>query len=311
MASSLGDSTRTSLLLVIAATVAFLASACSGGQNQTGAVPDAGQWSSVGGQAGATGSGGAPARTAFNLDLDFEYTQEGITMPTGWAVSLVDLNGGKPQVLEQETAGETANYELVRSFPNLLELGHQYAIAVTTGSVLGCPEDPEAAWYEVLPEVVGDVTLERTWAFGEAYDARACDVLWQPTGLATGAYEAQGPLFVNGNAISIVVTESGRLYTRSFAVDCLDAPGNCGSTEGPAPCEPTGPVPGQPSWSMSKGGDYAIFEGSATLDAATQSITFSGVSKAWYTTLQPCCELNVDATLTRTGPVPFSYQSCP
>lgn len=190
----------------------------------------------------------AEAQTEFALRVSVSII--GWNQQEQIAIAVRDAATSEVVFFEQsEEMGEVAFEAL-----GLLEAGKSYRVGVTT-KYAECLSEYEDSFFAEINEVSKDIELRFEGAPGEERinDFRACEVLHQPVQMPAGRYRQPEGTLPPGQNVSVVVSETGRLYLSSAYVTC-DGGEMCSSslvTAGFGVCRPTSadtPLPGEDSF---------------------------------------------------------------
>lgn len=102
--------------------------------------------------------------------------------------------------------------------PGLFSRGGSYEVGVTT-DYAKCLSEHEDTFFAALDEVSEDIELTFTTEDAEQ-DLRGCDVLHRPLQMPAGRYAQPDGALAPGEAVILVVSETGRLYLKSANAKC-------------------------------------------------------------------------------------------
>lgn len=241
----------------------------------------------------------------FDLALTVRELMGTTPADTLFFVAVRDAESHEVVASSHDEEHSTQTFKLTKK--KALQKGHRYEVGIKTGWPTGCLASTSDVWYREIPDVTANVSLAIDVTEGEGVDKKGCDVIHAPVALPPGLYAADVPIAgVSGNHVTLEVSPTGRVYTRSMQVFCgVDS--NCVSTTTThGTCElEQATYPDLQTFSLGdESGSHTAVKGTATIDAATKSIHYVGRTTTWRGTSTTCCDQSFDVVLKKTTGAP-------
>lgn len=272
-------------------------SASSGGGDDGGAASE-----DDGGEAtegGVSGGGAGP----FDLSLTVRELRGGTPADNLFFVAVRDADTSEVVATSHDEEHTTQTFKLSKK--RALTKGHRYEVGIKTTWPTDCLASTTDVWYREIPEVTANVALSFDVTEGVDVDTKGCDVLHVPVALPPGTYTADVPVAgVSGNHVTLEVSPTGRVYTRSMQIFCGATSGCVSTTVTHGVCElEQATYPDADSFSLGdESGSSTAVKGTATIDASAKTIHYVGSTTTWKSGGgSQCCTAPFDVVLKKTS----------